>query len=113
MNTNSNSDVIDRNLEYAFRLYSNKNSRYDNNSVIQINLNNYAFKGSKNIIEVYTLKNDDNCLLTNKGAVIEIHLANLREKWYTCDMESLDMVEKSLLVYIEQVYLIHMSQERT
>ena len=50
----------------SFRLYSNKSSRYEYNSVIQININNYAIEGNKNIIEVYTLKNDDNQLLTNK-----------------------------------------------
>ena len=101
MNNNTSSDVIDRNLEYAFRLYSNKNSRYDYNSVIQININNYAIEGNKNIIEVYTLKNDDNQLLTNKFMVIQIYLANLREKWYTEGIESLSVAEKALLVFIE------------
>ena len=101
MNNNTSSDVIDRNLEYAFRLYSNKSSRYDYNSVIQININNYAFVGNKNIIEVYTLKNDDNEKLTNKFMVIQIYLANLREKWYTDGIESLSIAEKALLVFIE------------
>ena len=54
MNNNTSSDVIDRNLEYAFRLYSNKSSRYEYNFVLQININNYAIEGNKNIIEVYT-----------------------------------------------------------
>ena len=101
MNNNTSSDVIDRNLEYAFRLYSNKSSRYDYNSVIQININNYAFVGNKNIIEVYTLKNDDNEKLTNKFMVIQIYLDNLREKWYTDGIESLSVAEKALLVFIE------------
>ena len=101
MNNNTSSDIIDRNLEYAFRLYTNKSSRYDYNSVIQINLNNYAIEGNKNIIEVYTLKNEDGELLTDKFMVIQIYLANLREKWYTFGIESLSLVEKALLVYIE------------
>ena len=89
MNNNTSSDIIHRNIEYAFRLYTNKGSRYDYNSVIQINLNNYALEGNKNIVEVYTIKSDDNQLLTNKFMVIQVYLANLREKWYTSGIESL------------------------
>ena len=68
---------------------------------IQINLNNYAIEGNKNIIEVYTLKNDDGELLTDKFMVIQIYLANLREKWYTYGIEKLTEAEKALLVFIE------------
>ena len=101
MNNNTSSDIIDRNIEYAFRLYTNKGSRYDYNSVIQINLNNYALEGNKNIVEVYTIKSDDNQLLTNKFMVIQVYLANLREKWYTSGIESLSDIEKAMLVFIE------------
>ena len=85
----------------SFRLYTNKGSRYDYNSVIQINLNNYALEGNKNIVEVYTIKSDDNQLLTNKFMVIQVYLANLREKWYTSGIESLSDIEKAMLVFIE------------
>ena len=33
--------------------------------------------------------------------VIQIYLANLREKWYTEGIESLSVSEKALLVFIE------------
>ena len=104
VNNNSSYQTRDRSLEYGFRLYSsniNRGSRYEYNTTIQINLDNYAFVGNKKIVDVFTLQNDDNEKLTDKFIVIHIYLANLREKWYTCGIESLSEAEKSLLVFIE------------
>ena len=50
VNNNSNSVTMERNLDYAFRLYASKvqsDTDYDYNQVIQINLNNFAFKGKR------------------------------------------------------------------
>ena len=104
MNNNSGYQTRDRNIDYAFRLYSsnaNRGSSDDYGTTIQINLDNYAFVGNKKIVDIYTLQNDDNKKLTNKFMIIHIYLANLREKWYTCGIENLTEAEKALLVFIE------------
>ena len=104
MNNNSGYQTRDRNIDYAFRLYSsnaNRGSSDNYGTTIQINLDNYAFVGNKKIVDIYTLQNDDNKKLTNKFMVIHIYLANLREKWYTYGIENLTDAEKALLVFIE------------
>ena len=98
MNNNSGYQTRDRNIDYAFRLYSsnaNRGSSDDYGTTIQINLDNYAFVGNKKIVDIYTLQNDDNKKLTNKFMIIHIYLANLREKWYTYGIENLTEAEKA------------------
>ena len=104
MNNNSDVDTMERNVEYASRLYSSgivrgKESKY--HQVIQINFNNFSFHGNDKIIDIYTIQNDDGVVLNNKIIFINIYLPNLREKCYDEGIEELSELERYLMVLIE------------
>ena len=105
VNNNSSLEVLERNMEYAHRLYSKKIRRGEENyqytQVIQFNLNNFAFKGNDKIIDIYTVTNDDNIGLSNKLIFVQIYVPNLRKKWYTKGMKSLSEEEKYILALVE------------
>ena len=106
VNNNSSSlEVLERNMEYAHRLYSKKIRRGEENyqytQVIQFNLNNFAFKGNDKIVDIYTVTNDDNIGLSNKLIFVQIYVPNLRKKWYTKGMKSLSEEEKYILALVE------------
>ena len=105
VNNNSSLEVLERNMEYAHRLYSKKIRRGEENyqytQVIQFNLNNFAFKGNDKIVDIYTVTNDDNIGLSNKLIFVQIYVPNLRKKWYTKGMKSLSEKEKYILALVE------------
>lgn len=73
INNNYSVEVMERNIEYAFRLYAskvNRGEKSDYTQVVQINLNNFSFEGSNKIIDIYTLKNEDGINLTNKIIIV-------------------------------------------
>lgn len=104
---NCNKDVVmmERNIEYMNRLYSRKvkkGEKLDYTQVIQININNFAFQGIDEIVDVYYLQNKNHIILNEKIVVGEIFIPNLRKKWYTEGVESLNEFERYLLTLIEQ-----------
>ena len=105
VNNNSSLEVLERNMEYAHRLYSKKIRRGEENyqytQVIQFNLNNFAFKGNDKIVDIYTVTNDDNIGLSNKLILVQIYVPNLRKKWYTKGIKSLSEEEKYILALVE------------
>ena len=105
VNNNSSLEVLERNMEYAHRLYSKKiksgKENYQYTQVIQFNLNNFAFKGNDKIVDIYTVTNDDNIGLSNKLIFVQIYVPNLRKKWYTKGMKSLSEEEKYILALVE------------
>lgn len=105
VNNNSSLEVLERNMEYAHRLYSKKIRRgkenYQYTQVIQFNLNNFAFKGNDKIVDIYTVTNDDNIGLSNKLIFVQIYVPNLRKKWYTKGIKSLSEEEKYILALVE------------
>ena len=105
VNNNSSLEVLERNMDYAHRLYSKKIRRGEENyqytQVIQFNLNNFAFKGNDKIVDIYTVTNNDNIGLSNKLIFVQIYVPNLRKKWYTKGMKSLSEEEKYILALVE------------
>ena len=105
VNNNSSLRVLERNIEYAYRLYSKKIKRgereYDYTQVIQFNLNNFSFKGNDKIIDIYGVKNDSNLTLSDKIIFVQIYVPNLRKKWYNEGIESLNEAEKYILALVE------------
>ena len=105
VNNNSSLEVLERNMEYAHRLYSKKIKRGEENyqytQVIQFNLNNFAFNGNDKIVDIYTVTNNDNIGLSNKLIFVQIYVPNLRKKWYTKGMKSLSEEEKYILALVE------------
>ena len=86
VNNNSSLEILERNIEYAYRLYSKKIKRgereYDYTQVIQFNLNNFSFKENDKIIDIYGVKNDSDLTLSDKIIFVQIYVPNLRKKLY-------------------------------
>ena len=105
VNNNSSLEILERNIEYAYRLYSKKIKRgereYDYTQVIQFNLNNFSFKGNDKIIDIYGVKNDSDLTLSDKIIFVQIYVPNLRKKWYNEGIESLNEAEKYILALVE------------
>ena len=105
INNNYSKEVMERNLEYSFRLFSSNNKRGKGsqyNQVIQICLNNFAFEGNDKIIETYAIRNEDGKLLTNKFISIQIYVPNLRKKCYTDNVDDLSELERFILILVER-----------
>ncbi len=105
MNNNSSEKILNRNLEYTFRNFSTKmtvgKKKYEYFNSYTFNINNFAFKGNKKIIDIYVLQNEEGLALTNKLVVINIYLPNLMKKWYTEGTEKLNDFEKYMIALVE------------
>ena len=107
VNNNDSIETMYRNMEYAFRLYSEKvkiGKDYKDaySQVIQISINNFSFIGNDKIIDIYHFQNDDNMVLNDKITIIEIYVPNLRKKCYNEGKEKLTEDEKYLLGLVEE-----------
>ena len=85
MNVGFYKEVIVRNLGYNINLLSSSlkvgKDYSDIKPVIQINFNTYDIdKNSQKILDLFTLKNDNNYELTN---ILQIYHINI-DKWYKC-----------------------------
>jgi len=105
VNNNSDIGTMERNIEYAFRLYSSgivrgKESKY--HQVIQINFNNFSFEGNEKNLDIYTIQNDEGLLLSSKFIFIQIYLPNVRKKCYDEGIKELSELERYLMVLIEK-----------
>ena len=104
VNNNGSIAVLERNMEYAHRLYSRLVKRGDNKNnytqVIQFNLNNFSFKGIDKVYDMYLIQNDEHTTLIKKLIYIQIYIPNLIRKWYTQGIQELDESEKYLLTLV-------------
>ena len=106
VNNNRSKEVMERNMEYAHRLYSEMikegdDYKYKYNQVIQFNLNNFSFIGNDKIIDIYTIRNDEGLILNNKLIFIQIYIPNLRKKWYISGIQNLSEEERFILGLVE------------
>lgn len=104
VNNNSKVEIMERNMEYAHRLYAEKvksggNSKYT--QVIQINLNNFSFEGNDKIVDKYYIQNDEGIKLNNKLIFVQIYVPNLRKKCYNEGKDNLREEEKYALMLVE------------
>ena len=105
VNNNDDEKYLERNMEYADRLYSekvNKGSEYKYNQVIQINLNNFSFEGNDKVVDIYSIQNEEGIRLSNKKIFIQIYIPNLRKKWYDEGVNKLTNAEKYILALVEE-----------
>lgn len=105
VNNNKDEKYLERNMEFADRIYSEKikaGKDYDYVQVIQINLNNFSFKGIDDVVEVYGIQNDNGIRLSNKKIYIQIYIPNLMRKWYDKGTKKLTECEKYLIALVEQ-----------
>ena len=104
VNCNSTIEALLKSLTYGYKWFTKDikvGSEYIFTQTIQINLNNFAFKESEEIIEVFYLQNDKGDLLTDKLTFINVSIPNLREKWYNKPIEKMSEVERYILSLIE------------
>ena len=108
VNNNTSKSSLERNLGYMFSLYSanmKRGKKYDFNEVIQININNFRFRGRKDVLEECYITNinhipkdiNDFQIYSNKIRIINIYLPNIRKK----DYNKLKLYEKLLLIFNE------------
>ena len=108
VNNNTSKSSLERNLGYMFSLYSanmKRGHKYNFNEVIQLNLNNFRFKGRKDVLEECYITNinhipkdiNDFQIYSNKIRIINIYLPNIRKK----DYNKLKLYEKLLLIFNE------------
>ena len=94
INKNDSLKILNRNMEYAHRLFAKKIKRGNKNNyqytqVIQFNINNFSFEGIDKIVDVYAPRNKDGIILDDKIIFIQIYIPNLIKKWYNQGIESL------------------------
>ena len=103
MNNNFSKSSLERNISYCMDIYKSNLRRgesYSFNHVVQININNFFFKGSDQGEEEYSLKNNKGELLTDKIKIFNIYLPLIRKKYY--NGEELSDLEKLMLVFNEE-----------
>ena len=103
LNNNSSKASLERNISYAADLYKSKmvsGEKYNYETVIQININNFTFEGNSKIMEEYSLRNEEGEKLTEKLKFIHIYLPNIRKKCY--NKEKLNVLERLLLAFNEE-----------
>lgn len=104
VNCNDSLEALERNMEYAYRLYSKKvkrGSNYKYSQVIQFNINNFAFENNDKTVDIYYIQNKDGIVLTDKIIFVQIFIPNIRKKWYNDGVDSLNDAERYLLLLIE------------
>lgn len=111
VNNNGSMEILERNMEYAHRLYASqirrkkkheKVKKKEYSQVILINLNNFSFKGNDKIIDTYSIRNEENIILTKKLVNIQIYIPNLVRKWYNLGVQNLNEMERYLLTLVLQ-----------
>ena len=103
VNNNNSVEILERNMEYAHRLYSQKVKRKDDDSytqVVQLNINNFSFIGNDKIVDIYYIQNNDQLKLSDKLIFIQIYIPNLIRKWYTKSIQELEESERYLLALV-------------
>ena len=103
MNNNFSKSALERNISYCMDIYKSNLRRgesYSFNHVLQININNFFFKGNDQGEEEYSLKNNKGELLTDKIKIFNIYLPLIRKKYY--NGEELSYLEKLMLVFNEE-----------
>ena len=70
--------------------------------MVQIDINNYAYKENEKIIDIYMLRNEEGLVLDDHKIIVNIYIPNLRKKCYNEGVESLAEIEKYLFVLIEK-----------
>ena len=103
LNNNSSKASLERNISYAADLYKSKmvsGEKYNYETVLQININNFTFEGNNKIMEEYSLRNEEGEEFTKKLKYIHIYLPNIKKKCY--NKEKLSVLERLLLTFNEE-----------
>ena len=104
INSSSSESTLNRNFKYLSELFGSNikcgSKKYLYKPTIQININNYSYKGYDEVIDEFYIMNKNNILYTDKVKIINIYLGNIKKKIY--NNSKLSEVEKLLLVMCEK-----------
>ena len=103
MNNNGGVESLERNISYLSDLYKSNmkvGNEYNYNYCIQIDINNFNFKGNKKVIERFKLRDEEGEVLTDKINFIYIYLPLIKDKCYT--KSELSELERLLLTFNEE-----------
>ena len=95
---------MERNINYAFKLYCEDNKSGTKDQffrTVQLNFNNFSFEGRDEVMDVFTLSNE-NIALTDKIIIVLIYLPNLYKKMYNKGIENLNEFERFILVMADE-----------
>ena len=100
---------IVRNTGYVFHHFSSylkSNEDYgDIKPILQINFDTHGIdKNNKNIVDIYTLKNDNCYELTNLLQIYHINIAKCYKYWYNKTMEGYSEVDKNIIKMCALIY---------
>ncbi len=101
MNNNSTIASLERNIDYANKIYSSSRRRgksYKYEYVYQININNFTFEGEERTMDEFEIMSmyDKNKSLTNKIHFVYFYLPKMLERYYNGD--ELNELEKFLII---------------
>ena len=106
VNNNSSVVTMERNIQYLNSIYAVKvesGNKYEYSQVIQINLNNFSFKGKEKEMEIYSIQNEEGEMLTKNIIYIQIYIPKIIEKWYNVkDKEKLNEFERCIIALAER-----------
>ena len=103
MNCNDTTYLMNRNIEYAYKLFSSSNQvgkRYHYKQVIQVNINNFSFKGLEKPIYYMGIENEEFRMINNI-LIVQIFVPNIYRKCYNEGKESLSQLERYILTMVE------------
>ena len=89
-------------LAFLNRKRGKQDRKEDFDYVVQVNINNYAFKGNEKTIDIYMVRNEEGLVLDDHKIIVNIYIPNLRKKCYTKGEGNLEEIEKYLFVLIEK-----------
>ena len=97
-----NQELIDRNASYISDIYSSQLDESDGysllNPVIQINFNKPINKiKTGNPYDIYSLKNDDDYVLTDMIKIINVDIVKCFDLWYNGDIEKFTSSEQNII----------------
>ena len=104
MNNQADIKVLKRNMEYLYKIAGTKRKRGKEKirKIILINLNNFCFKKTEEVVEKYVpgrMRDKEFSMMSEDIEIYQIYLSKIKEMWY--NREKLTKWEQFLLVSLE------------
>ena len=87
MNNQADIKTLKRNMEYLYKVAGTRRERGKEKikKIILINLNNFCFKGTKEVVEKYVpgrMREDKFSIISEDIEIYQIYLSKIKEVWY-------------------------------
>ena len=105
MNNQADIKTLKRNMEYLYKVAGTRRERGKEKikKIILINLNNFCFKGTKEVVEKYVpgrMREDKFSIISEDIEIYQIYLSKIKEVWY--NKEKLTKWKQFLLISLEE-----------